>query len=229
MLCQGVHSPLPALALTHPSITRYHWAITMAGTIEAWRDSLQSNIVNALGVFTSAALAPAQATAHPSITAYDWQQHPAVERTPSSTSTSSKLWTLEETRDGADIVHIRGIPDPNTPPPPPHAVAMTAVERCPVPRTSGARLSTNRILSAQGRLWALNPLRERLIASRIWWTQRQTRDVKMGSNLMHVSVIVIVRLMCEQVQTNKVRAAQDLTRRLQRPWLKTDEKAEGAA
>jgi hypothetical protein len=30
-----------------------------------------------------------------------------------------------------------------------------------------------------------------LIAFRIWGTQRQTRDAKMGSNLMHVSIIVI--------------------------------------
>ena len=30
-----------------------------------------------------------------------------------------------------------------------------------------------------------------LIAYRIWRTQRQTRDAKMGSNLAHVSIIVI--------------------------------------
>ncbi|KAI0249425.1 hypothetical protein BJV78DRAFT_693838 [Lactifluus subvellereus] len=38
---------------------------------------------------------------------------------------------------------------------------------------------------------ALNALCTGLIAFRIWRTQRQTRDAKMGSNLMHVSVIVV--------------------------------------
>ena len=45
---------------------------------------------------------------------WDWQQHPAVARTPSTTSTLSKPWALEETRDGASIMRIRGVPDPTT-------------------------------------------------------------------------------------------------------------------
>ncbi|KAI0298786.1 hypothetical protein B0F90DRAFT_1731074 [Multifurca ochricompacta] len=38
---------------------------------------------------------------------------------------------------------------------------------------------------------ALNAVCTGLIAFRIWRTQRQTRDAKMGSNLIHVSVIVV--------------------------------------
>lgn len=85
------------------------------GTIGSWRDSFRNNITSAFGVFTSADPAPVR----PRVIAYDWQQTattttPAVGRAPSTTSATSKPWTLEETRDGAGIVHIRGVPDPTT-------------------------------------------------------------------------------------------------------------------
>jgi hypothetical protein len=90
------------------------------GTIEGWRDSLRNNIASAFGVFTSAPPAPVRTRG---VIAYDWQQTatttttttttPAVGRAPSTTSATSKPWTLEETRDGAGIVHIRGAPDPS--------------------------------------------------------------------------------------------------------------------
>ncbi|KAH9963626.1 hypothetical protein BC827DRAFT_1128719 [Russula dissimulans] len=38
---------------------------------------------------------------------------------------------------------------------------------------------------------AVNAVCTGLIAFRIWWTQKQTRDAKMGSNLTQVSVIVV--------------------------------------
>ena len=83
------------------------------GTIEAWRDSLRNNISNVLGAFTSATPASTPAPVRPSVTTYDWQQTaPAVARAPSAASTTSKPWTLEETHDGAGIVHIRGVPNP---------------------------------------------------------------------------------------------------------------------
>ncbi|KAF8498101.1 hypothetical protein F5888DRAFT_219228 [Russula emetica] len=83
------------------------------GTIEGWRDSLRNNIASAFGVFTSAVPAPVR----PRVITYDWQQTattstPAVGRAPSTVSMISKPWTLEETRDGAGVVHIRGVPDP---------------------------------------------------------------------------------------------------------------------
>jgi hypothetical protein len=83
------------------------------GTIEGWRDSLRNNIASAFGVFTSTVPAPVRT----GVIAYDWQQNaattmPAVGRAPSIASTNSKPWTLEETRDGAGVVHIRGVPDP---------------------------------------------------------------------------------------------------------------------
>jgi hypothetical protein len=84
------------------------------GTIEGWRDSLRNNIASAFGVFTSAEPAPVRT----GVIAYDWQQSattttvPAVGRVPSIASTTSKPWTLEETRDGAGVVHIRGVPNP---------------------------------------------------------------------------------------------------------------------
>ena len=83
------------------------------GTVEGWRDSLRSNIVSAFGVFTSTVPAPARTR----VTAYDWQQTATtstsvVGRAPSTASTTSKPWTLEETRDGAGIVHIRGVLGP---------------------------------------------------------------------------------------------------------------------
>lgn len=83
------------------------------GTIEGWRDSLRNNIASAFGVFTSGVPAPARTR----MSEYDWQQTattaiPAVGRAPSTASATSKPWTLEETRDGAGIVHIRGVPDP---------------------------------------------------------------------------------------------------------------------
>ena len=86
-------------------------------TIESWRDSLRNNITSAFGAFTSAEPAPVR----PRVITYDWQQTaatttPAVGRAPSIASTISKPWTLEETRDGAGIVHIRGVPDPATVP-----------------------------------------------------------------------------------------------------------------
>jgi len=84
------------------------------GTIEGWRDSLRNNIANAFGAYTSAVPAPVRTR----VTTYDWQHTattatatPVVDRARSTTSTTSKPWTLEETRDGAGIVHIRGVPD----------------------------------------------------------------------------------------------------------------------
>ena len=105
-------------------------------TIETWRDSLRNNIASAFGAFTSSAHAPAPV--RPSVTTYNWQDAaPAVARAPSTVSTASKPWTLEETRKGAGIVHIRGVSNPSAssssslgsgsrplpmpPPPPPHA------------------------------------------------------------------------------------------------------------
>jgi hypothetical protein len=87
------------------------------GTIEGWRDSLRNNIASAFGVFTTAVPAPVRT----GVIAYDWQQTtttttPAAGRAPSTGSTTSKPWTLEETRDGAGIVHIRGAPDPTMAP-----------------------------------------------------------------------------------------------------------------
>jgi hypothetical protein len=80
------------------------------GTIEGWRDSLRNNIASAFGAFTSTE--PARAR----VSEYDWQKTattmPAVGRAPSTASATSKPWSLEETRDGAGIVHIRGVPDP---------------------------------------------------------------------------------------------------------------------
>jgi hypothetical protein len=85
------------------------------GTMEGWRDSLRSNIASAFGVFTSPDPAPGRTR----VTTYDWQHTtttaPAVGRAVSiASTTTSKPWTLEETRDGAGIVHIRGVPDPTT-------------------------------------------------------------------------------------------------------------------
>jgi hypothetical protein len=82
------------------------------GTIEGWRDSLRNNIASAFGVFTSAAPAPVRTR----VTGYDWQQTtttttPVAGRAPSTASATSKPWTLEETCNGAGIVHIRGVPD----------------------------------------------------------------------------------------------------------------------
>ena len=125
---------------------------------ETWRDSLRNNIASAFGAFTSSAHAPAPV--RPSVTTYNWQDvAPAVARAPSRASTASKPWTLEETREGAGIVHIRGVPNPSassssslrsnsrplpTPPPPlPHASLIPP--RLPhlppmphVPRTSAS-------------------------------------------------------------------------------------------
>ena len=83
------------------------------GMIEAWRDSLRNNIGSAFGVFASTSAAPVR----PSVTAYDWQQQQQqhgtpVERALSTASTISKPWTLEETGNGAGIVHIRGVLNP---------------------------------------------------------------------------------------------------------------------
>lgn len=84
------------------------------GTTEGWRDSLRNNIASAFGAFTSTVPAPTRAR----VSEYEWQQTAptttsAVGRAPSTTSANSKPWTLEETRDGAGIVHIRGVPDPS--------------------------------------------------------------------------------------------------------------------
>ncbi|KAI9463922.1 hypothetical protein F5148DRAFT_189808 [Russula earlei] len=84
-----------------------------SSTIEAWRESLRINLANALNVFTSTAPPPPVSSSRPSVTAYNWNHGaPAVARAPSIASTSSKPWTLEETCDGAGIVHIRGVPNP---------------------------------------------------------------------------------------------------------------------
>lgn len=105
-------------------------------TIETWRDSLRNNIASAFGAFTSSTHPPAPV--RPSMTAYNWQDAAAiVTRVSSTVSTASKSWTLEETREGGGIVHIRGVQNPfassssllssgsrplPTPPPlPPHA------------------------------------------------------------------------------------------------------------
>jgi hypothetical protein len=84
-----------------------------SGTIEGWRDSLRNNFSSAFGVLSSTTPAPARTR----VTTYDWQHTaattPAVARAMSVASTTSKPWTLEETRDGAGIVHIRGVPDSN--------------------------------------------------------------------------------------------------------------------
>jgi len=84
----------------------------LSSTIEAWRDSLRNNITSALGVLSSSA-APAP-SARPNVCAYDWNHavSAAVSPAPSTASTTSKPWTLEETRSGAGVVHIRGVPDP---------------------------------------------------------------------------------------------------------------------
>ena len=75
---------------------------------ETWQDSLRSNIANALGMFTTVTLSPA----HPgSNTYYTGGHDPEVARAASPMSTTSKPWTLEETREGAGIVHIRGAPN----------------------------------------------------------------------------------------------------------------------
>jgi hypothetical protein len=73
---------------------------------ETWQDSLRNNIVNALGMFTTVTLAPAH---DPGSSTYDTGSHnPEVAHAASPMSTVSKPWTLEETREGAGIVHIRG-------------------------------------------------------------------------------------------------------------------------
>ncbi|KAH9957815.1 hypothetical protein BC827DRAFT_1223402 [Russula dissimulans] len=86
-----------------------------SSTVEAWRDSLRNNIASALGVFSTSAVPAAVPSARPSVYGYDWNHAvPAVARVPSTVSTTSRLWTLEETRDGAGIVHIRGVTDPTS-------------------------------------------------------------------------------------------------------------------
>ena len=76
--------------------------------IETWQDSLRSNIANALGMFTTMTLA----TAHPGPSTYDsGRDDSKVVYAASPMSTTSKPWTLEETREGAGIVHIRGAPN----------------------------------------------------------------------------------------------------------------------
>ncbi|KAH9966334.1 hypothetical protein BGW80DRAFT_1562920 [Lactifluus volemus] len=82
------------------------------GAIETWRDSLRHNIASALGVFTTD---PHPPPTRPNVTAYDWKHTTpsAVARADSAASSmTSRPWTLEETREGAGIVHIRGVPDP---------------------------------------------------------------------------------------------------------------------
>ncbi|KAH9171476.1 hypothetical protein EDB89DRAFT_1971367 [Lactarius sanguifluus] len=83
---------------------------TIPGAIEAWRDSLRNNITNALGMFASTTLAP---SARPGSSTYDMGYYNAeVARAASTMSVTSKPWTLEETREGAGIVHIlRGVPN----------------------------------------------------------------------------------------------------------------------
>jgi hypothetical protein len=136
------------------------------GTIESWRDSLRNNIATALGGFPSATPASVPtAPVRPSVTAYNWQHAAsAIARAPSTASTTSKPWSLEETRDGAGIVHIRGVPNPITsassssfrsralpPPPSPPPRASLVPPRLPhlppmpyVPRTSIARSTSTR-------------------------------------------------------------------------------------
>jgi hypothetical protein len=79
------------------------------GATETWRDSLRNNFASALGVLTSTTHVPTRS----SVAAYDWQHTmPARARAASTASMTSRPWTLEETREGAGIVHIRGILDP---------------------------------------------------------------------------------------------------------------------
>jgi hypothetical protein len=86
--------------------------VPLSGAIETWRDSLRHNMTSALGVFTSV---PHPPPTRPNVATYDWKHTTtaAVARADSdASSTNSRPWTLEETREGAGIVHIRGVPDP---------------------------------------------------------------------------------------------------------------------
>ncbi|KAI9457777.1 hypothetical protein BJY52DRAFT_1416667 [Lactarius psammicola] len=82
---------------------------TLPGAIEIWRDSLRNNITNALGVFASTTLAP---STRPGLSTYDMGDPNAeVAHAASAMSVASKPWTFEEKREGAGIVHIRGVPN----------------------------------------------------------------------------------------------------------------------
>lgn len=127
--------------LERPSMKPDESSDPPSGAIETWRDSLRNNIANALGVFAS----PAHAPTRPSVTAYDWQHTtpPAVGRAASTASVTSRPWTLEETREGAGIVHIRGVPDPPSIPSPsstgtrpPTTLTALRSPRSPPPRAS---------------------------------------------------------------------------------------------
>ncbi|KAI0262717.1 hypothetical protein BC834DRAFT_971804 [Gloeopeniophorella convolvens] len=127
------------------------------GVIETWRDSLRNNIASAFGAFT------ATAPARPDVTTYDWRMTtPMVMRAASVASTTSKPWSLEETHDGAGVVHIRDVPAapasvPSlgstplpTPPglrsPPTSALIPPRLPHLPppaVPRTSGSSRSVS--------------------------------------------------------------------------------------
>ncbi|KAI9433962.1 hypothetical protein H4582DRAFT_959228 [Lactarius indigo] len=106
---------------------------TIPGTIEAWRDSLRNNIANTLGIFTSTTLAP---VANPGLSTYDMVDPKAeVARAASTTSVASKPWTLEETREGAGIVHILGgVPNAARVAPSLHGIATSD------PRSTGRSL-----------------------------------------------------------------------------------------
>lgn len=82
---------------------------TSPGAVETWRDSLRNNIANAMGMFRATALVP---PVRPGSNMYDMRDPNAeVARAASTVSASSKPWTLEETHEGAGVVHIRGVPN----------------------------------------------------------------------------------------------------------------------
>ncbi|KAH9028081.1 hypothetical protein EDB85DRAFT_2148107 [Lactarius pseudohatsudake] len=101
---------------------------TIPGAVEAWRDSLRNNIANALGMFASTTLAP---PARPGSSTYDMGYYNAeVARGASTMSVTSKPWTLEETREGAGIVHIlRGVPNGARIAPSLHSVTTNVTRR----------------------------------------------------------------------------------------------------
>lgn len=78
---------------------------TFPRTIERWRDSLRNNVANALGMFASTTLGPAR----PGLRTYDMGDPSAeVAHASSMMSAFSKSWALQETREDADTMHIRG-------------------------------------------------------------------------------------------------------------------------
>ncbi|KAI0293668.1 hypothetical protein B0F90DRAFT_1392097 [Multifurca ochricompacta] len=115
--------PPPAPITTTAPLNNNRWKERLErsserGQIETWRNSLRNNFASALGVLTTGAPLSARARDRSSLAAtYDWQTTvPAISRAASMASMASKPWTLEETREGAGIVHFRGVPDSFAPP-----------------------------------------------------------------------------------------------------------------